>query len=131
MRDADDVAERLDIFNSRLDGLDVALSGRVQNVLVLVDGGLSPFIVHGASIFEDSVEDAQQAEGDDGFLIHHVELIADGIDGGACTCRENGGLAREGVAWQGVDDGLGLLLGLLDGDVGCVALRCQGCGEGR
>lgn len=131
MRDANDVAERLDIFDSRLDGLDVARPGRVQNLLVLVDGGIGPVVVHGASIFEDSVENAQQAERDDRFLVDHVELIADGIDGGACTCRENGGLAREGGAWQGVDDGLGLLLGLLDRDVGCVALRCQGGGEGR
>lgn len=104
--------------------------GRVQNLLVLADGGLGPVVVHGTTIFEDSVKDAQQAEGDDGFLVDHVELIADGPDGGACTCGEDGGLAREGTAWQGIDDGLGLLLGLLDRDVGLVALRCQGCGEG-
>lgn len=77
----------------------MAFSGRVQNLLVLADGAVGPFLVHGTTILEDSVEDAQQAEGDDGFLVDHVELVADGPDRGASTSREDGGLAREGIAW--------------------------------
>lgn len=81
--DLDNVAERLDIFDSCLDSLDVAFSGRVQNLLILADGGVGPFLVHGTAILEDSVEDAQQAEGDNGFFVENVELVADGVDGGA------------------------------------------------
>lgn len=119
--DLDDVAQRLDILDSGLDGLDVAFPCRVQDVLVLGDGGGSPLAIGRTSIFKDSVEDAQQAKGHDTFLVDHVQLIADGPDRDTGACGKDGSLAGDGRPGERVEDRLSLLLGFFGGNVAGVA----------
>lgn len=105
-------------------------TGSVQNASNLLVLTLSPLAVHGASVFDDGTPDAQQAESDDGLLVDNIVLVAEGVDGQAGGGGQDGGLGDERVAGQGVDDGLGLLLGVLGGDVGRVTGGSEG-GDGR
>lgn len=93
-------------------------TSRVEDILLLLDLALSPLLVHGTTELGDGGEDAEQTEGDDGFLVHDVELVADGRDGETGASGEDGGLGDERVAGKRVEDGLGLLLGVLSWDAG-------------
>lgn len=122
--------ELLHILNAGLDGIGVVGTSRVQNILVLLRLALGPLSVQGATIFADSSEDTEQTECDDGFLIKDVKLVADSGNGEASSGRQDGGLGDERVARQGVNNGLGLLLGLLSWDVRgesrCREVGCDG-----
>lgn len=76
--DFDNVAQRLDILDPFLDGAGVVAPGLVEDVLDLLDLTIRPLLVHGTTVLEDAVEDGQQAEGDDGFLVQDIKLVADG-----------------------------------------------------
>lgn len=104
-------------------------TGRVEDVLDLVVLSLRPLGVHRATVLDDAGPDGDEAEGDDRLLVHHVVLIADGVGAETSGAAEDGRLADEAVAGQGVDDALGLLLGVLSGHVAGVA--DGGDGEGR
>lgn len=129
LSDLDNVAQGLDILDTFLDGAGVVGSGLVEDILDLLDLAVGPLLVQGSAVLEDAVEDGQQAEGDDGFLVEHVKLVADGPDGGAGAGGQDGCLAGDAVAGQGVNDRLGLLLRIFGGDVGGMAHRCRGHGS--
>lgn len=90
-----DTTELLDILNAGLDGIGVVGTSRVQNILVLLRLTLSPLSVHGATIFAESSEDTEQTECDYGFLVQHVELVADGGNGETGSGRQDRGLGDE------------------------------------
>lgn len=75
--DVNNTAKLLDIFNAGLDGVGVVGTSTVQDVLVLLRLTLSPLLVHGTTVLAQSSEDTEQTECDDGFLVQHVELVAD------------------------------------------------------
>lgn len=120
----------LDILNTALDGLGVVGTGAVENVLDLLVLALGPLLVAGTAVLDESAPDGQQAKGHNGLLIHDVVLIADGVDAQTGGAAEEGGLAEEVASGEGVDDALGLLLGLLGRDVAGVADGCCG-GDGQ
>lgn len=128
--DVDDTRHLLDVADAVLDGLGVVLAGGVQDALDLLVLCLGPLLVHGATVLDESAPDAQQAEGDDGLLVDDIVLVAEGIDGQTGGGGQDGGLGDQRVAGDGIDDGLGLGLGLLGRDVGRRADGRQG-GEGR
>lgn len=125
--DVNDTAEVLHSVNARLDGRSVVFPRRVEDACNLRIGLFCPLLVGRTSIFANGPENGQQAKGDDGFFVDDVELVADSCDGDTGTGRENGGLGDEAVAREGVEDGLGLLLGLLCWDVGVEAGRGDLC----
>lgn len=87
--------ELLHILNAGLDGIGVVGTSRVQNILVLLRLTLSPLSIHGTAIFAESSEDTDQTECDDGFLVEHVKLVADGSDRKTGAGRQDGGLGNE------------------------------------
>lgn len=105
-------------------------AGSVQNVLVLLDLALSPLLVHRATILGDESEDAEQTESGNGFLVENVELVADGSNGETGASGEDSGLRGQGLAREGVEDRLGLLLGVLARDVRVGPGRGQVSGDG-
>ncbi len=58
----------------------------VEQFLDLSNLAVRPLRVAGSAVLEDTVKDGQQAEGDNGFFIDNVQLVADGPDGNTCTC---------------------------------------------
>lgn len=126
--DVDDTAHLLDVVDAGLDCLGVVGTGSVQDASNLLVLALGPLAVHGSSVLDDGTPNTQQAESDDGLLVDDKVLIAEGVDGQSGGGRQDGGLGDERVAGQGVKNGLGLLLGVLGGDVGRVAVA--GGGEG-
>jgi len=64
---------------------------------VLLGLTLGPFLVSRATGLAQGSEDTEQTESNDGFLVQHVELIADGGNGQNGTGGKNGGLGNEGV----------------------------------
>jgi hypothetical protein len=104
-------AEVLDAGDALLDGIGVVLAGGVEDVLDLVGLVLGPLLVGGATVDGHAGVDGKQTDHDDGLLVDDVELVADGGDGDTGTGGEDGGLAQDAVAGQGVEDALGLLLG--------------------
>lgn len=126
----DNTTELLHVLNASLDSIGVVGTSRVQNILVLLRLTLSPLPVHGATIFAESSEDTDQTECDDSFLVENVKLVADRGNRETGSGRQDGGLGDERVAGQGVNDGLGLLLGLLSGNVRgesrCREVGCDG-----
>lgn len=125
-----DTAELLHILNAGLDGIGVVGTSRVQDILVLLRLTLGPLSVHGTAIFAEGSEDAEQTESDDGFLVEDVQLVADCGNGETGSGGQDGGLGDERAAGQGVDDRLGLLLGLLSwhvrGESRCREVGCDG-----
>lgn len=119
--DVDNAAHLLDVLNAGLDGLGVVGSGAVEDVLDLLVLSLGPLLVGRAAVLEQTSPDGQQAHGNNRLLVHDVVLIAEGIDAEAGGTAEEGGLADEAAAGKGVDDALGLLLGLLGGHVARVS----------
>lgn len=107
----------------------MSASRRVQDILDLLDLPLRPVLIPRPAIFEDAVEDAEQAEGRDRFFVHHVQLVADSPDGDAGAGAQDGRLADQRAARKGVDDRLGALLGFFGWHVGGVA-SCEEGGQG-
>lgn len=124
----DDAAHLLDAVDAGLDGLSVVGTGSVQNTGNLLVLALSPLAVHGASVLDNGTPDTQQTESDDGLLVDDIVLVAEGVDGQTGGGGQDGGLGDERVAGQGIQNGLSLLLGVLSGDVGRLAVA--GGGEG-
>ena len=120
----------LDVLHTLLDGVGVVGTGSVQDVLVLLDLTLSPLTVSRATVLGNGSEDAEKTESSNGFLVHNIELVADGSDGDTGSGREDGGLGDQGVAGKSIDDGLSLLLGVLGGDAGVRARRGQAGSDG-
>ena len=118
--DVNDTAEVLDALDALLHGLGVVGAGAVQDARDLLDLLLGVVGPGRAGVLADSPEDGEQREGDDGLLVDDVELVADGGDRDTGTGGEDGGLAQEVAAGEGVDDALGLLLGC-----GLVALQAR------
>lgn len=114
-------AHLLDVLNAGLDGLGVVSAGAVEDVLDLLVLSLGPLLVGRAAVLEQTSPDGQQADRNDSLLVHDVVLIAEGVDAKTGGTAEEGGLADQVVAGEGIDDALGLLLGLLGGDVAGVS----------
>jgi hypothetical protein len=104
-------AEVLDAGDALLDSVGVVLASGVEDVLDLVGLVLGPLLVGRATVDGHSGVDGEQTQHDDRLLVDDVQLIADGGNGDTGTGREDGRLAQQAVAGQGVDDALGLLLG--------------------
>lgn len=129
--DVDNAAHLLDVLNAGLDGLGVVGAGAVEDVLDLLVLSLGPLLVRRAAILEQPSPHGQQAHGHDRLLVHDVVLIAEGVDAETGGTAEEGRLADEVAAGQGVDDALGLLLGLLGRDVARVSHGGGRDGRGR
>lgn len=109
-------------------------SSGVENLLDLPGLVVRPVLVHRPSVGKDPVEDRQETEGDDGFLVDDVQLVGDGPDGHASGCGENGGFAGHAGTWKSIDDGLRGAFGVLRRHVRGVAvllLRGERCDERR
>jgi hypothetical protein len=121
--DVNDTAEVLDALNALLDSGGVVLAGRVQDARDLVDLLLRIVSPRRARVLGNSPEDGQEREGDNRLLVDDVELVADGGDTETGAGGEDGGLGEGAVAGDGyrIKNGLGLLLGVLLGQVGVVA----------
>jgi hypothetical protein len=120
-----------DVVDTLLDSVGVVGTGSVQDVLVLLDLTLGPLGVSGTTVLANSGEDREQTESGDSLLVHDVQFIADGGDGQTSGGREGSGLGDQGVSGDGVENGLGLLRGLLGGNVGGRARRGQVGSDGR
>lgn len=123
--DINNTRHLLDVVNALLYSVGVVSTGSVEDVLVLLDLAVSPLAVSRATVLGHGGEDGKQAEGGDGLLVHHVELVRDGGDGQTGGGGQGGGLGNEGVAGDGVQERLSLLLRVLGGDVGGRASRGQ------
>lgn len=115
----------LDVLNALLDGLSVVGTGRVQDAADLLDLSVGPLSVHWSGILSNSEEDGKKGESDNGLLVDDVVLVGESVDSGSGGGGEDGGLGDEGVAWEGIEDGLGLLLWLLSWDRGLVSGQCR------
>ena len=127
--DINNATHLLDVLNAGLDSLGMVGTSSVEDVLDLGVLLLSPLLVRGTTVLDQSTPDGQQADGDDGFLVHDIVLVADGVDAETSGAAEDGGLAEEVAAGKRVDDALGLLLGLFGGNTADVA--GGGDGNGR
>lgn len=121
----------LDVLDAGLDGLSVVGTGRVQDVLDLVGLLIGPLLVERTTELDETTPNGEQAEGDDGLLVHDIVLVGDGVDGETGGGGEDGGLGHEVAAGKGVDDGLGLGLGVLGGEVRRVAGASDGAERGE
>lgn len=119
--DVDNAGHLLNVLDTGLDSLGVVGTGAVKDVLDLLVLGLSPFLVAGATVLDESSPDGEQADGNDGLLVHDIVLIAEGVDAETGGAAEESGLAEQVVAGERVEDALGLLLGLLSRHVARVA----------
>ena len=121
--DVDDTAEVLDALDALLHSRSVISTGRVQDAGDLVHLLLRIVGPSGTGILGDGPEDGQQREGDDGLLVDDVKLVADGEGAHTGGGGEHGGLGDGAVAGHGyrIEQGLGLLLGVLLRQVGLVA----------
>ena len=115
----------LDVLNALLDGLGVVGTGRVQDAADLLDLSVGPLSVHWSGILSNSEEDGKKGESDNGLLVDDVVLVGESVDSGSGGGGEDGGLGDEGVAWEGIEDGLGLLLWLLSWNRGLVSGQCR------
>lgn len=129
--DLNNSAQLLDVVNALLDGVGMVGTGSVQDVLLLLNLALSPLLVCGATILGDSSEDTEQTEGGDSLFVEDVELVADRSNGETGTGGEDSGLGDEGAARKSIQDRLGLLLGVLAGDVGGRTGRGEVGSDGR
>ena len=115
--DLNNIGQLLDVLDALLDGVGMVGTSGVQNVPLLLDLALSPLLVQRATVLGEGSKDAENREGDDGFLVEDVELIADSGNGKTGSSREDRGLGSHGLTGQGVEDRLGLLLRVLARDV--------------
>jgi hypothetical protein len=127
--DVDNTAHLLNTLNTGLDGLGVVGAGAVEDVLDLLILSLGPLLVGRASVLDEAAPDGEQADGDNGLLVDDVVLVADGVDAQGGGAAEDGRLAEQAATGKGVEDALGLLLGVLGGNIGGVA-DARG-GQGR
>jgi hypothetical protein len=104
LRDLNDIGERLHVLDASAHSLGVTLPRVIQSALDAGDCAVGPLAVHGTTVFEDTVEDGEQAESNDGFLVEHVQLIGDSPGGNTGTGRQDRGLGNEAVAWESIDD---------------------------
>lgn len=116
--DVDNAAHLLDVLDAGLDGLGVVGTSGVEDALDLLVLALGPLLVGRATVLDETTPDGEQADGDDGLLVHDIVLGGEGVDGETGGGGEDGGLAQHAVAGEGVEDALGLLLGLLGRDAG-------------
>jgi hypothetical protein len=121
--DVNDTAKVLDALDALLDSGGVVLAGSVQDTRDLVDLLLRIVSPSRSSVLGNGPEDGKEREGDNGLLVDDVELVADSSDTETGSRGEDGGLGEGAVAGDGyrVEDGLGLLLGVLLGQVGLIA----------
>lgn len=121
--DVNDTAEVLDALDALLDSGGVVLTGSVQDTRDLVDLLLRIVSPSRSGVLGNGPEDGKEREGDNGLLVDDVELVADSGDTETGSRGEDGGLGEGAVAGDGyrVEDGLGLLLGVLLGQVGLIA----------
>lgn len=127
--DVDNTTHLLHVLDAGLDGLGVVGTSAVEDVLDLLVLSLSPGLVAGTAVLDETAPDGEQADGNDRLLVHDVVLIAEGVDAETGSAAEDGRLAEQVASGEGVDDALGLLLGLLGRDVAGVA--DGGDGESR
>lgn len=105
-------------------------TGAVEDVLDLVVLRLGPLLVGRATVLDQTTPDGEQADGDDGLLVHDVVLAGDAVDGETGGGAQDGRLAEQAVSGEGVDEALGLLLGLLGGDIAVESHGGGGDGRG-
>lgn len=127
--DLDNAAHLLDVGNAGLDGLGVVGTGTVEDVLDLVVLRLGPLLVGRATVLDQATPDGEKADSDDGLLVHDVVLVAETVNGETGGAAQDGGLAKQAVTGERINDALGLLLGLLGGDIALVSRG--GGGDGR
>lgn len=127
--DVNNTAHLLNALNAGLDGLSVVGTSAVQDVLDLLVLALGPLLVGRATVLDQTTPDSQQADGDDGLLVDDVVLVADGVDAQGGGAAQDGGLAKQAATGEGVEDALGLLLGVLGGHVAGVAHGSAGHGR--
>lgn len=121
--DVNDTTEVLDALDALLDSGGVVLAGRVQDAGDLVRLLLRILSPGRSRVLGNGPEDGQERKGDNGLLVDDVELVANSGDTETRAGGEDGSLGEGAVAGDGyrVEDGLGLLLGVLLGQVGVVA----------
>lgn len=127
--DVNNTFHLLHVLDAGLDSGGVVGPGLVEDVEDLLVLAIGPLRVHGATVLDEATPDSEKAEGNDGLLVHNVVLIADGVDRETGSAGKNGGLGEKAVSGERIDNGLGLLLGVLGGNVGGVAGRRER-GEG-
>lgn len=108
----------------------MVVAGSVQDVLVLLNLTIGPLAVGRATVLSSGSEDAEQTESSHSLLVHDIELVADGGNGDTGGGGEEGGLGDQSVAGERVEDRLGLLLGVLGGNVGGRTRRGQAGSDG-
>lgn len=96
-------------------------TGAVEDVLDLVVLRLSPLLVGGTTVLDQGTPDGEKGDGDDGLLVHDVVLAGDGVDGKTSGGAQDSALAEQAVTGKSVDDALGLLLGVLGGNIAVVS----------
>lgn len=96
-------------------------TGAVEDVLDLLVLSLSPLLVAGATVLDQTGPDGEKADSHDGFLVHDIVLVGQGVDAETGGAAEDGGLAQQAVSGERVKDALSLLLGLLGGHIARVA----------
>jgi hypothetical protein len=104
-------------------------TGGVEDSPDLLGLSIGPLLVHGTTELDESTPDAEQAESDDGLLVDDIVLVAESVDGETGGRGKNGGLGDDAATGQRVNDGLGLGLGVLDGQVRGVADGSQRRGD--
>jgi hypothetical protein len=96
-------------------------AGAVENVADAVVVTLGPLLEHGGTILDNTSPNGEQADSDDGLLVHDIVLVAEGVDAEAGGTTEKRALGDDVVTGEGLDDALSLLLRLLGGHVARVA----------
>jgi hypothetical protein len=107
----------------------VGASG-VEDALDLGVLSLGPILVGRATVLDQTTPDGEQADGDDGLLVHDIVLVAEAVDADTGDTAQDGALAEQVVSGDGVDEALGLLFGLLGGDIARVSNGGSGDGRG-
>ncbi len=95
LRNINNPTKLLNTLNSRLHRGGMILPRRVQDPLHLIDLPIRPILIHRPAIPPDRPEHAQQAERNDGFLVQHVQLVADGRNRETGTGGQDGGFGCE------------------------------------
>lgn len=119
-----------DRVNPLLDSLCMVRPSTIQDVLNLLGLSSRPLGVRWPTVLPHRPEDREKAEGDDSLIVDDVELVGDSRHGDTRGGGEDSSLGGEGAAWEGVENGVGLALGV-DGDVwGGALIADQGWADG-
>ena len=89
LRDFNNVAQWLHILNACFDSISMPVPCSIHDIFDLLDLRICPLLVRWAAVFEDPVEDAEQAESDNRLLVDYIELIADRPDRDSCSGGQN------------------------------------------